>query len=467
MNKKICKVLFLMTFIFVAMFLVACVDEPPGPVIPPHDCEAGEWEDVGERICGQKVLQRKYCIICNEVLDEKEVTVKHEYVEEVIEATCTTNGKTIETCKNCDKEPSERVIFATGHLNTEFRISKEAEKDGVGEKELYCKDCNEVLKTTNYVNNGYFAHGKLSVKGKNLVDEKGKKFQLQGLSTHGLQWANQYVNKRTIEELVNEFGINVLRVAVYTDEGGYAYGGDSAREMMENKVREAAQITYELGIYLIVDWHMVGAEHEEDKNPLTHLELSKSFFSKMSKEFSEKGYEHILYEIMNEPNGATTWDHCKLYAEQVIPVIRENSDGIILVGNPKWTADLLSVIADRLNTNVYTNIMYTYHFYAADHRSTNQVITAYNNGLPVFISEYGFMNSDGDGDIDPASGENWMKVLNERNISYVAWNISNTGGSASIFKKGTQDMFDVSDSNLKEWGIYLKNMYRKNCGLDN
>ena len=111
--------------------------------------------------------------------------------------------------------------------------------------------------------------------------------------------------------------------------------------------------------------------------------------------------------------------------------------------------------------------MYTYHFYAADHRSTSQVVTAYNNGLPVFISEYGFMNSDGDGDINPTAGEAWMKVLNERNISYVAWNISNTGGSASIFKKGTQDMFDVSDSNLKEWGIYLKSMYRKNCGLDN
>ena len=55
--------------------------------------------------------------------------------------------------------------------------------------------------------------------------------------------------------------------------------------------------------------------------------------------------------------------------------------------------------------------------------------------------------------------------LNERNISYCAWNISNTKGSASIFVHGTDDIYDVSDSNLKVWGQYLKAMYRKNAGL--
>ena len=63
-------------------------------------------------------------------------------------------------------------------------------------------------------------------------------------------------------------------------------------------------------------------------------------------------------------------------------------------------------------------------------------------------------------------GENWAKVLDERNISYVAWNISNSKGSASIFKQGSTDMTDMSDENLKEWGIYLKNWYRSKSGLD-
>ena len=63
-------------------------------------------------------------------------------------------------------------------------------------------------------------------------------------------------------------------------------------------------------------------------------------------------------------------------------------------------------------------------------------------------------------------GQTFLKVLDERNISYVAWNISNSECSSSIFKHGSNDMIDVSDSNLREWGIYLKKMYREKAGLD-
>lgn len=460
MKKSYFKVLSILFVIVLMLVVVGCGEKvPPGP--EPHDCVAGEWVDAEERVCGKRILQEKYCTICNEFMDERYITVQHEYITETVEATCTEDGYTIESCANCDKEPYTTKLYATGHVRTEFRITEEAKKDGIGKKELYCKDCNTVIKETSYANNGFKAHGKLSVNEADLVDENGDKFQLQGLSTHGLQWAGYFLNDRTIEEIVNEFGINLLRIAVYTDENGYAYGNDAVREKFDDYVREAVRITYRLGIYLIVDWHMVGAQHEEDKNPLTHLELAKDFFSRMSKEFAD--YDHILYEIMNEPNGSTTWADCKAYAEQIIPCIRENSDAIILVGNPKWTADLNSVMADPLRG--YTNLMYTYHFYAADHGNTSQVRTAYDRGFPVFISEYGFMNSDGDGDINPTAGQSWMKVLNDRNISYCAWNISNTKGSASIFVHGTDDIYDVSDSNLKVWGQYLKAMYRKNAGL--
>ena len=67
---------------------------------------------------------------------------------------------------------------------------------------------------------------------------------------------------------------------------------------------------------------------------------------------------------MNEPNGSTTWEQCKQYANEVIPCIRKNTDAVILVGNPQWTADLNSVMQDPLVG--YENIMYTYHFYVAD-----------------------------------------------------------------------------------------------------
>ena len=76
------------------------------------------------------------------------------------------------------------------------------------------------------------------------------------------------------------------------------------------------------------------------------------------------------------------------------------------------------------------------------------------------------MYSDGDGNYSEKNGNRWKQVLDSRNISYVAWNISNSVGSASIFKYQSYDMIDVSDDNLKPWGVYLKNWYRNKSGLD-
>lgn len=277
-----------------------------------------------------------------------------------------------------------------------------------------------------------------------------------------MNWFGRYANIDTIASLVEGFGINVIRFSMTTSEGGYCNGTESTKKQMLADLEEGIEAATKLGIYVIVDWHMVGASEEADKNPLTYLKQSKEFFGYISEKY--KRYGNILYEIMNEPNGNTTWADCKKYANEVIPVIRKNSNGIILVGNPSWTADLNSVMKAPLTG--YENIMYTYHFYAADHKYTGQVETAYEKGFPVFISEYGFMNSDGDGAISDVNGQNWKKVLDERNISYVAWNISNSECSSSIFKKGSDDMVDVSDANLREWGIYLKKMYREKAGLD-
>ena len=225
---------------------------------------------------------------------------------------------------------------------------------------------------------------------------------------------------------------------------------------MLETIQKGIEIATDLGLYVIVDWHMVGAENVLDKNPLTYLEEAKEFFAYMSEYYKDQ--YNIIYEIMNEPNGSTTWDDCKKYANEIIPIIRKNTDAVILVGNPKWTADLTSVMKSPLTG--YTNIMYTYHFYAADHSNTSQVVKAYDSGFPVFISEFGFMESSGDGSISETNGNKWKQVLDSRNISYVAWNISNSKGSASIFKYNTSNLSDVSDSNLKEWGVYLKNWYR-------
>lgn len=387
--------------------------------IPMHICSENksDWINVNNTPCGQYGRQEIVCMICEKVLEQQFVKIEHKYVINIIE---------------------------------------EATESTLGTKKKECAYCKQLIKEFNYVDNAYHHNGKLSVNGRDLLNQYGEKYQLYGLSTHGIQWFSRVVNFDTICEIQENFGNNIIRFAFYTDEDGYCDGSEAVKKQMLETLHRGIEIATELGLYVIVDWHMVGAENELDKNPLNMLTEAKEFFSYISEYYKDQ--DNILYEIMNEPNGATTWADCKKYAEEVIPCIRKNTDAIVLVGNPKWTADLNSVMKDPLVG--YENIMYTYHFYAADHSSTTQVVNAYDRGFPVFISEFGFMNSDGNGSVSETNGNKWKNVLDPRNISYVAWNISNSQGDASIFKYNTSNLADVSDANLKPWGVYLKNWYR-------
>ena len=70
-------------------------------------------------------------------------------------------------------------------------------------------------------------HGALSVKGSHLVDAKGKEIQLKGVSTHGIAWFPEYVNKKAFKSLRDDWGANTVRLAMYTEE----YGGIAAMEI--------------------------------------------------------------------------------------------------------------------------------------------------------------------------------------------------------------------------------------------
>ena len=456
--KKGKSVFILILLMFLSLFLFACKEDE---IDTPHEhIESDEWIYDGEYKCGDEATLIKVCTICNETLDMKFERIQHVYEYETIDATCTVDGKKITTCKNCDFRTKEK-IKATGHVKGSYVVETKATTSSAGTRSLVCAVCNEKLNTVEYSANNYLEHGKLKVIGKNLLDENGNKIQLYGLSYHGLQWFGKYVNEDTIMALQNNFGINVIRLACYSSEGGWAEGGNEVKENYKKYIDVAIKTAAKIGLYVVIDWHMVGAETVSDKNPLYYMDDAKEFFEYVASTY--KDYDNVLYEIMNEPNGDTTWADCKEYANTIIPIIRKYTDGVVLVGNPKWTADLDSVLKSPLEG--YINIMYTYHFYASDHQSTSQVVNAWKKNLPIFISEYGFMDADGNGDLDYTSGENWLKVLDERNISYIAWNISNSKGDASILQYNNPTMTDFTDDNLKTWGIYLRKLYRSKAGF--
>lgn len=291
-------------------------------------------------------------------------------------------------------------------------------------------------------------HGKLSVKGTDLVDKDGNKYQLKGVSTHGIAWFPDYVNKDAFKTFRDDWGANLIRLAMYTDEnGGYCTDGD--KEKLKNLIDTGVQSATELGMYVIIDWHIL-----HDLNPQVYKEEAKKFFEEMTTKY--KDYDNIIYEICNEPNGGTSWADVKSYAEEVIPIIRKNDpDAIIIVGTPNWSQDVDIAAQDPLD---YDNVMYAIHFYAATHTDgiRNKATTALSSGLPIFVSEFSICDASGNGAIDYNQADLWFDLIEEYNLSYAAWNVSNKDETSSLIKSSCSKTSGWTDDELSETGIWLK-----------
>lgn len=62
--------------------------------------------------------------------------------------------------------------------------------------------------------------GQLHVSGTDIIDGNGNVVRLKGVSTHGLAWYPQYVNYDAFRTLRDDWGVNVIRLAMYTQEYG-------------------------------------------------------------------------------------------------------------------------------------------------------------------------------------------------------------------------------------------------------
>ena len=294
-------------------------------------------------------------------------------------------------------------------------------------------------------------HGKLSVKGTDIVDMNGDKYQLKGVSTHGITWFPDYVNKEAFETLRDDWGANLIRLAMYTDTGdsyGYCSGGD--KDEILALVDKGVSAATELGMYVIVDWHILS-----DSDPNNHIDDAKEFFDKVSKKYAAQ--ENVIYEICNEPNGGTQWSSVKSYAETIIPVIRANDkDALIIVGTPNWSQDV--DIASQDPITGYDNIMYAVHFYAATHKDDlrNKVKTALDNELPVFVSEFSLCDASGNGGIDYDSSDEWFELINENNLSYSSWSLCNKNETSALIKSDSTATGSFSDGNLSDTGKYVR-----------
>lgn len=296
-------------------------------------------------------------------------------------------------------------------------------------------------------------HGKLSVKGAQLVDKNGNNFQLKGMSTHGIAWFPDFINENSFKTLRDDWNTNAVRLAMYTHEyNGYCSGGDKA--YIKSLVENGVDIATDLGMYVIIDWHVL-----QEQNPQTYKSEAKIFFEEMSSKY--KNYDNVIYEICNEPNGSASWDSdIKPYAEEIIPIIRKNDpDAVIIVGTPTWSQDIDKALANPLDEE---NVMYALHFYAATHTDwlRQRVQDCYNKGLPIFVSEFGCCDASGNGGNDFGQTKQWLDLLDSCGISYMNWNLANKNESSSAFKESTSANGNWKESDMNEGAVWLRKWFR-------
>ena len=287
-------------------------------------------------------------------------------------------------------------------------------------------------------------NGRLHVEGNGLADASGQAIQLRGVSTHGLTWYPDYLNENLFSQVANDWDCNMFRLAMYAN----IYCSDKKEESY-SLLKQGIEAAIKADAYVLVDWHML-----EHGDPNEQVKEAKEFFERITAEY--KDCPNLLFEICNEPNGPAAWSDVLTYANQVIPVIRKNiPESVIVVGTPEWDRNLAGAILRPLE---FDNVTYVLHFYAASHGEglRGELTAALEAGLPVFISECGICEADGDGSIDFTSAAEWFTLLNEHKISYAIWSLSDKDESSAFFKPGFDPKGTIRDQDLTTTGKWVR-----------
>jgi endoglucanase len=270
----------------------------------------------------------------------------------------------------------------------------------------------------------------------------------------------------------------VIRACLGIGQAGSYDTDPNNAQAQYNLIKTVADAAIANGIYVIVDFHSHDANLCVDK--------AKKFFSDISREYA--GVPNIIWEIWNEPdtkNGGgvampptdenptpgqwDNWTDIKKYANDVIPVIRANSNNLIVVGTPFFSQLVDTAATSPLS---FPDIAYTLHFYAAQktHQDSlrQRAITALGLGAALFVTEFGTTIADGgsNGVVDSAQTKIWLDWLDSNMISWVNWSIVDKGEASAALKSGAADTGGWTSDKLTTSGTLIRSRLKSRPAYD-
>jgi len=293
-------------------------------------------------------------------------------------------------------------------------------------------------------------YGALHTSGSKIIGAKNnQQVMLRGVS---LFWSDatglSYYNPTVISWVVDNLKIDVFRYAMgieyYDSNGGTKNKLDDqvsytkSPEGQLSTIDRMVQAAIENDVYIVIDWHSHRA----------HLEtpIAKDFFAKISQKY--KDVPNIIYEIYNEPVSGSggDWGAIKSYANSVVPAIRTNTQNLIIVGTPNWSQHPEQGARDPIQS---TNIAYVLHFYASSHSKGSYggyVSSALSAGYPVFISEWGTTNADGDGEPNSSATNEWTQFMDQNMIPNCNWSLRQQ--TSDVDQKSEKSAIFAGDKSL-------------------
>ena len=296
----------------------------------------------------------------------------------------------------------------------------------------------------------------ISVQG-NKVLFGGKEGSIAGNS---LFWSNtgwggeKYYNAQTVAWLKSDWKANLVRVAMGVEEAG-GYLTDSSNKTRAFTVIDAAIAN---NMYVIIDWHT----HHAEENKAAAI----TFFKEMATKYGN--FNNVIYEVYNEPVQVSWANVVKPYATDVIKEIRAiDPDNLIIVGTPTWSQDV--DVASQNPITGYSNIAYTLHFYAASHKAAlrAKAQTALNNGIALFVTEWGSVSADGNGGVDVAETNAWLDFLKTNKISQANWALNDKAEGSSALTPGASANGGWTSAQLTASGTLVRNAIQNWPSLNN
>jgi endoglucanase len=288
-------------------------------------------------------------------------------------------------------------------------------------------------------------HGRLRVRGNQIVDEHGDPVQLRGMSLFWSQWMPQFYNDSAIRWLRDDWNVSVVRAAIAVHMGGYmehpAVETQKADAVIDAAIRE--------GIYVIVDWHA----HQPE------AAAASRFFSHVAGKYGR--YPNVIYETWNEPLNVHPWSTViKPYHMTVIAAIRAlDPDNLIVAGSRTWSQDVDEAAADPLPFN---NVAYSLHFYAGTHKQglRDKAERAMARGAALMITEWGTANADGNGAVDSAETRRWLDFADRHKLSWANWSITDRDEGTAALRPGAPGTGGWTPAQITTSGTYVRNELR-------